>query len=226
MGLRGKLPLYIKEFLSKRAFRVRVDEIFSERFNQVEGVAQGSVFSVALFSVKIDQLRRALPENGNMHTFVYVDDFQLGYGITNTQEIGRKLQLYIDIIQRWADNNGFIFSVNKTKAVLFTQQSGIQLKPELQVYNHKIKYEDCVKFLGMIFDSKLNLKIHIARLKAKCKKAVGLLKSVATLDWGGDMATGMHLYQVLGQCWITDILFPNPHASQRRVCWIQSQRNV
>jgi hypothetical protein len=50
------------------------------------------------------------------------------------------------------------------------------------------------KFLGIIFDSKLTFKPHIANLKKKCMKALNLLRVVAHTDWGADSTTLLRLY--------------------------------
>ena len=52
-GLRGRLPMFICDFLSDRYFNVRVGNIYSDPYSQEEGVPQGSILSVTLFSLKI-----------------------------------------------------------------------------------------------------------------------------------------------------------------------------
>jgi hypothetical protein len=50
------------------------------------------------------------------------------------------------------------------------------------------------KFLGIIFNSKLTFKPHIAILK-KCLKAMNLLRVVAHTDWGADSMALLRLYR-------------------------------
>ena len=42
------------------------------------------------------------------------------------------------------------------------------------------------KFLGIVFDRKLSIVPHIKQLKAKCQKALNLLRVVVHNDWGAD----------------------------------------
>ena len=56
---------------------------------------------------------------------------------------------------------------------------------------------DQYKFLGVIFDRKLSLIPHINYLKAKCHKALQLLRVVAHTDWGADKSTLLKLYKSL-----------------------------
>ena len=50
-GLRGRLPIFISNFLQDRSFKVRVVSTFSDSHPQEMGVPQGSILSVTLFSV-------------------------------------------------------------------------------------------------------------------------------------------------------------------------------
>ena len=51
LGLKGRLPNFIINFLSNRHFKVRVGSTLSDLQDQEEGVPQGSILSVTLFSI-------------------------------------------------------------------------------------------------------------------------------------------------------------------------------
>jgi potassium voltage-gated channel Eag-related subfamily H protein 8 len=53
MGLKGKLPNFISNFLSDREFNVRVNSTHSDIQEQEMGVPQRSILSVTLFSIKM-----------------------------------------------------------------------------------------------------------------------------------------------------------------------------
>ena len=53
LGLRGRLPMFIKNFLFERTFWVRMG---SNSQHQEEGVPQGSILSVIFFSIKINNI--------------------------------------------------------------------------------------------------------------------------------------------------------------------------
>ena len=61
----------------------------------------------------------------------------------------------------------------------------------------EIPVVDQYKFLGVIFDRKLSFIPHINYLKAKCHKALQLLRVVAHTDWGADKSTLLKLYKSL-----------------------------
>ena len=58
-GLRGRLPDFIAKFLTDRSFRV--GSCLSDAFNQEMGVPQGSILSVTLFILKINNIVKFLP---------------------------------------------------------------------------------------------------------------------------------------------------------------------
>ena len=111
--------------------------------------------------------------------------------------IERKLQLCLNKIQNWADTNGFKFSRTKTACVHFCNKRKHHDDPKLELDGSPIKVLKEVKFLGVIFDSKLNFVPHITMLKEKCVKALDVIKVVANTKWGADKNTLLHLYRSL-----------------------------
>ena len=77
MDLRGRLPLFIQNFLSERKFRVRVGTSLSDSYDQEMGVAQGSILSVTLFIAKINSITGYI-RNG-VYKSLFVDDFGVSY---------------------------------------------------------------------------------------------------------------------------------------------------
>jgi hypothetical protein len=186
MGLRGRLPKYIAEFLTDRYFRVQVDNHQSDRYVQQEGVPQGCVLSVTLFAIKINQISTMIPQDQRFHSSLYVDDLQIAYRHSDLNVIKTKMQECLDSVSLWTLENGFTFSVEKTKAIHFTIIPGMHLTPPLQLYNGPVIYVDKFKFLGVTWDNKLTWKPHIQELKTKCQKPLNFLKSISSHDWGAD----------------------------------------
>ena len=59
-GLKGRLPISIDNFLSNRNFKVRVGTTLSDVQSQEEGVPQGSILSVPLLSININDIINVL----------------------------------------------------------------------------------------------------------------------------------------------------------------------
>ena len=192
-GLRGNLPKFIANFLSNRTFQVKVANCLSNTFTQEEGVPQGSILSPTLFNIKINKITECLLEGTECS--LYVDDFVIYYRAKCMIEVKNHLQLQLNKIQEWTDNNGFKFSAQKTKIVHFCQIQKQHLDPELYIYNEQIPVTTNVKFLGLIFDNKLSFLPHIKELKAKCQKAINLLKTLSNTDWGGEKKSLLNIYK-------------------------------
>ena len=75
LGFCGHLPVFIRNLLSNRTFRVRVEDTLSPSFNQVEGVPQDSVLSLLCFAHSVSDIVTAVPDG--VSCYLYVDDFVL-----------------------------------------------------------------------------------------------------------------------------------------------------
>ena len=76
----------------------------------------------------------------------------------------------------------------------FTPPRRLQSNPTLWIDQSKINVVNQNKFLGVIFDSILSFKHHIAELKAKGLQSLDLLKVISRLKWGGNSAVLLRIY--------------------------------
>ena len=56
LGIRGRLATFIENFLADRWIQVRVGSTLSEKFDQAQGVPQGSILSTTLLNIKINSI--------------------------------------------------------------------------------------------------------------------------------------------------------------------------
>ena len=194
-GMKGRLPNFIKSFLEDRTIQVRVGSTLSDLYDQEQGVPQGAILSTTLFNVKLNDIINCLDykTDGSL----YVDDFCICFRSKNMRTIERHLQQCLNRIEDWATRNGFKFSKSKTQCVHFCQQRKIHNDPALYIYGSQIPVVAESKFLGVIFDRKLSFIPHIKYVKAKCLKALNLLKVLSHTSWGADRTTLLHLYRSL-----------------------------
>ena len=176
--------MFIQNFLSNRVFRVCLGSVYSDIHGQEMGVPQGSILSVTLFILKINSIADLIPASFEKSHFV--DDFSITCSSRNIASIERQLQLCLNKVEKWADENGFKFSKTKTVCIHFCNKRKLHPDPTLTIYNSQIPVVSQTKFLGVIFDSKLNFKAHIDYIRQKCGKAMNLLKVVVKMDWGAD----------------------------------------
>ena len=150
-GLKGRLPSFIFNFLSDRNFRVRVGSLLSDQQSQEEGVPQGSILSVTLFGIKINNIVKCL--NPGVDCSLYVDDFLICYRSKNMHTIERQLQQCLNKLQVWSNENGFKFSTTKTQCVHFCQQRKRHDDPVLTLNGSPIPWSIRPNFL-VLFSTK------------------------------------------------------------------------
>lgn len=167
----------------------------SEAHDQEQGVPQGSILSVTLFSLKINNIVKCL--NPGIDCSLYVDDFLICYRSKNMHTIERQLQQNLNKIQTWATQNGFKFSKSKTVCMHFCQLRKAHDDPVLTLDGTPVPVVEENKFLGVVFDKKLSFIPHIKQLKVKCQKALNLLRVVAHNDWGADRKVLLNLYRTI-----------------------------
>ena len=195
LGVKGRLANFSESFLAERSIQVRVGSTLSDTFRLSQGVPQGSILSTTLFSIKINSIMNCLDPKTDGS--LYVDDFCMCYRSKSMRTIERHLQQCIYRIEDWALHNGFKFSKSKTQCVHFCQLRKVHDDPELYLYGSLIPVVEDYKFLGIIFDRKLSFIPHIKYLKAKCLKALNLLKVLSHTNWGADRTVLLQLYRSL-----------------------------
>ena len=213
MGLRGNLPIFIKNFLSDRVFLVLYGNTLSDEFSQEEGVPQGAILSTTLFNVKLNGIVKAIFPG--VECSLYVDDFVIIFRSPSIPTIQRKLQLCINNIKDWTLKNGFTISQNKTVAMHFCNKRSCY-DPELKLGSVPIQFVKEYKFLGVIWDSKLTFKAHIDYLRKRCFKALNIIKVLSNQEWGADSKTLIKLYKSLVQSKIDygSIVYRNANKSE------------
>jgi hypothetical protein len=98
-------------------------------------------------------------------------------------------------ISSWAKKNKIRFNEQKSKAMPLTRRKRKERK-ELEIYlNYKpLMHVNSLKYLEIIFDSKLTFRDHIITMTDKCSKLIFALSKSAKLDWGLNYAALKTIY--------------------------------
>ena len=196
IGLRGRLPVFVSEYLRDRRIRVRIGTTLSDEFYPEEGVPTGGVLAVTCFGLKINELPSCIAKD--IFKALFVDDLAICFQGRSLDTIERHLQQAVNAIEEWATRNGFRFAAHKCKVIHFTApRSRAQRPPFVRIGNTLLPVQESTKFLGLWWDSHLSFKKHISVLKTHCKEALNLIRVVAHLKWGGDRDTHLMLYRAI-----------------------------
>ena len=153
-GLKGQLPNFIKNYLSNRQFRVRVNNTFSDIYTQEDGVPQGGILSVTLFLLTINKITSSLPVN--VGRSLYADDLLIYVRGRRINRVERPLQLALKEICTLGDEHGFKFSQTKTGCMQFWYYVRPEREPDLELYGQRIPVVENTKFLGLRVHSALH----------------------------------------------------------------------
>ena len=107
----------------------------------------------------------------------YADDIVLYFSSKNINEIVTRLNSALYYLGEWLSMHGLSLSVPKSSVVIFTRK---RHTPDVNiVYNNQsIPVLNCVKFLGVLLDSKLSGSPHMEYMSNKCEKNLQILRAV------------------------------------------------
>ena len=177
-NLTGSLPIYIQNFLCNRTISVETNGAKSNTYELDLGIPQGSSLSGTLFLIAVDSIGNCI--KNYMYKSFFVDDARVSY-ITNDLKQGEiKLQKVLNDLVAWGDKTGFSFSDTKSVVMIFNRKSGDNPKINLKLGDKPLKVVTEKKFLGMLFDNKLDWSLHLEKVKNKCISILNLLKTIAS----------------------------------------------
>lgn len=203
IGLKGNIYEYIKDFLANRSVLTRVGKNYSTPRNLEMGIPQGSIIAPILFNILIFDLPKVV---SNFATIVqYADDICMWMNVTlkgstslrSQNHIRRLYQANIDSISTYMQQNGLSLSTEKTNLVLFNAGDNPSKLPIFKLEGTALEYKKNVKFLGIIFTSKLTWNLYFDYILTKARQNLNLLKIIAKLPWGKDSETLIHLSTAL-----------------------------
>ena len=174
-GIKGNIANWIKDFLSERYQRVRVEGSLSDWTIVKSGVPQGSVLGPTLFVLYINDLPDALHEDV---VKLFADDAKLSKSISSVED-AISLQKTVDKLVEWSDKWSLSLNSNKCKV--------LHLAKSENAYKHKysmpgadgpviLQETEYEKDLGVYVDSKLTFETHVNKSVQSANKITGTIK--------------------------------------------------
>lgn len=156
-----------------------------ERVRCTCGTPQGSCSGPLQWCLCADDLLEKLHKE-NIYTIGYADDFACTViGNRDLPSMYDKMNKASKVITDWCKEAGLDVNPQKTELIMFSRNNyntSIESARNLSVRlkGEKLKLVDCVTYLGMKLDKKLNMKDHIKYVQTKANKAL----------WAASMITG------------------------------------
>ena len=163
----------IKNYLSKRKQRVKINSSYSSWRDVTIGVPQGSVLGPLLFNIFINDIFFFV---NNTNICNYADDTTIYACNSDLNTIINRLEIDSAVLAKWFSENYMKLNEDKCHLMIF----GNKCKDSVvNIGNSTIKESDYEKLLGVTFDKKLSFTKHVEDL---CKKANQKLHALARLS--------------------------------------------
>lgn len=171
LGMPYVLVRVIMMFITNRTSIVRIERTTQKyTFKTTSAVPQGSCCGPILFMVYCLDIPLCVRDSKVM-LLSFADDTKFLSCIRNDDD-RKSLQKCIDRLDKWATDNKMNINPSKTVAVSYTSNGLLRHRTAYFVKMERIKKEDTVRDLGVVFDQQMSFKQHIQRTTQKATAAV------------------------------------------------------
>ncbi|GFX20031.1 putative RNA-directed DNA polymerase from transposon X-element [Trichonephila clavipes] len=146
---------------------------------------------------------------------LYVDDQQVSCQGSDMRLIERQLQTTVNRLVKWCDQNGHTISPSKSSCVHFCRKRNLLPHPLIHIGNVQITVVSEVRFLGVIFDSKLTFLPYVLYWRKKCERSLNILKVLSNTLWGADslVTPSVPSTKILSRLDYDCVVYGSAHAS-------------
>ena len=176
VGIKGKALAWIKNFLGRRTFKVRVDGTFSNEAPVISGVPQGTVLGPLLMLVMNSDVDEVI-KNGVIGTFA--DDTKIMNTIKTLQDT-QNMQEDLQNLESYTTTNNM--QMNGDKFVLLRYNKTFN-QPLLLADGTAIKEAEGTKDLGIWMSNDAKFTQHITNVSRSCQTIASMVfRSFKTRD--------------------------------------------
>lgn len=163
----------VESFLKERTFNVYIEKTKSREVYINAGCPQGSCLSPILYNIYIADI----PSFPGCITSIFADDTSILSSDLYSTNIINNLESALVEISKYFTKWKILVNPEKTKAIYFTRKRKSCYVPQnALIYNNQdIPWQETVKYLGVILDTKLNYKNHIPYIVDKINKVTHIL---------------------------------------------------
>ena len=174
-GLKGNCMMYLKQFLGKN--RSNITSVNGEKSEELKfkyGLPQGSPLSPQLFNIYVSDITLTVKEK----VLQFADDMVIWENGKDIKKIEENLNKKLKETKNYLASKNMELATNKCIPIIFTRKRKVENKPKLFINGFELPFKNKAKYLGLTFDKNLTWKYHIEEILKKCRKRIGILKTL------------------------------------------------
>lgn len=180
-GIKGSILKLLQTYLYRRKQRIILQTQDPTTYvswwdTSRHDVPQGSVLGPLLFNVYINDLPGTL--TGLAHIILYADDTTIIVSTKDEETLNYKINLIMNHIYMWFQNNQLILNLEKTHVIKFTTPNALDYSLHLAYNGQDLNFDDDVKFLGVCLDGHLTWKQYSDNLINKLSTVTSMLRKL------------------------------------------------
>lgn len=220
VGISGSVLNYVKFATAER--RIYNDLLGDGHRILRRGLPQGGVLSPLLFNLYVRDICKGVPKSVTVLQFA--DDLAVHCRWGSLESSVRLLTKAIDVLYDNLRELRLKLNPGKTVLVYFNRRGVRPGSVSIRVRGTEVASSKSVKFLGVVFDYRLNFDLHVDKLRGRCYRALNIVRFLRGTWWGADPGTLLVLYKSFVRS-ILDygsfVYFPTRKATQSRIEAIQ-----
>ena len=158
------------------------------------GVPQGSVLAPILYNIYASDIEENLPRD--VKSISYADDVVIYSSNMDIQYLIDTIETSGNMLCQWCTNNCLELSPEKSELVLFSKKYKLP-NISIQLESTTLHTVKSVKYLGVIFDTKLLWRKHIETISVKVKKRLNFMRAISGKNWGAHPDTQLALFKAV-----------------------------